>query len=200
MGIIASNMTATKAGGMGIELSMTPSPVIIVASFNKMGTDIKSFHEPLKRSIQQVLAPSIRQNFDQGGRPDRWEPLHPHTIRQKKQNTGTILVRSGSLRRKAGQLNQWKIDGLDGIATMSLDGDIWYGIVHQEGSGESFEGGSIVESGGSTLNTTELTIFGSGRGYVPQRMWALIQDEDVDEIERIFDQWLQERIEASLWR
>ena len=49
------NLNSAKAGSYGISISIDPAPVILVASFNKLGQDIRSFKEPLKRSVQQVV-------------------------------------------------------------------------------------------------------------------------------------------------
>lgn len=196
--IISSNMSGKQASGMGISIDMIPSPVIIVAAFDKLGLDIRSFKEPLTRSIKNVLAPSIRQNFEVGGRPE-WQELSEATTRQKPSHKSEPLIRDGALKRRASSVQTWDIDGMDGTAVLKVGDDVWYGIVHQEGSGESFEGGVLDRSGGGVA-TTKVAIFGSGRGYVPQRVWALFQDEDVDEVEKVFEEWMQERVEASLWR
>jgi hypothetical protein len=191
MGVIASNMTRVQAGGMGIEVEMDPTPVMLVASWNKLGVDIRSFRVPLERAIRQVISPSLQQNFEEGGRP-QWEFLSPDYAakREKQRSTrgaigsggkvtaGTfegsikgvanVLVLSGKLKRVAGQLNIWDVDGQEGLAQLKVPEDVWYGTVHQE-----------------------------GHHPVPQREWAVFQDEDLDKIEDVFAEWMEERVEDA---
>src|SRR5690606_29929622 len=87
----------------GVQLGFTFSPTIGIVAKNvdKLGLDIRSFREPLKRAIQQVVIPSIRTNFDSGGRP-AWEPLSEATLRwrQARGIGGTApLIATGALRR-----------------------------------------------------------------------------------------------------
>jgi phage gpG-like protein len=195
MGILASNMSSVQAGGMGIEIEMDPSPVLLVAAWDKLGLDIRSFRVPLERSVRQVIGPSLKTNFDVGGRP-QWEFLSPDYAakRERKKSTrgmigssgavtsgsfegsimgvANVLVLSGRLARTAGQLRIWDIDGLEGLATLSLPADVWYGAIHQE-----------------------------GHHPVPQREWAVFQPEDLDDIEKVFADWMEERVEdAALGR
>lgn len=107
-----------------------PEPSIMAAGLESIGYNIRSFREPLQRSVREVLAPSLRENFDTGGRP-AWEPLAPGTIRQKRGND-QILVRSGLLRRVAGQLNIWSIDRES--ATLGSLPRAQYGMYHQYGT------------------------------------------------------------------
>lgn len=195
MGILGpTNMTGLQAGGMGIEIDMEPSPVLLVAQFNKLGLDIRSFREPLKRAIQKVVSPSIGMNFEKQGRP-KWTVLAQRTIARKsaegfKSNASTILRKTGALTRAAKALNSWDIDGREGLAVMQVPDKVWYGKVHQQGSGEIV---GYAAASGSTQAGEQA--WGSV-GYVPQRVWAVIQPEDVDDIERVFEEWLDERVRA----
>lgn len=194
------NVSSRAAGGMGLEVDMDPSPLLMVASFNKLGLDIRSFHEPLKRSIQQVVAPSMVQNFYAQGRPDQWPELAQATVDIKSREgfTSTApfpLVRTGALRKAAGQLNLWKIDGVDGTAIIELPASLDYGRIHQEGANEDGVGGTWIRKS-RTTGKTVTTTFGV-KGFVPQRMWAIIQDEDVDKIDTVFSKWLSERALAA---
>src|SRR4051812_5701346 len=96
-----------------IDVSFSPSPILLAEGFNDFALSFRSFKEPLKRSIQEVVAPSLQQNFDVGGRPTPWIPLAETTLeRRSKRGYGSKpLKRSGRLQRTAGQLNIWKING-----------------------------------------------------------------------------------------
>lgn len=184
------------ARGMGIEIDMDPSPLLLVAQFNAMGASIKSFREPLHDSIKEVVGPSLRQNFAVMGRPDRWQEVSESTWYRKVQTgfasvASRPLIRSGALQKKAGQINSWNIDGIEGVATFQLSEDVWYGKVHQEGSGGIV--GYGLRAGSSKPGSNPI----GSHGYVPQRLWALIQDQDVPRIENVFERWLQQKLVMS---
>jgi phage gpG-like protein len=196
---IGIDISGHKARGMGFDVTIDPTPMLLVAQFNKLGLDIRSFREPLKRSIQQVVAPSLRKNFAARGRPEAWQELADSTYQIKSsKGFGSAadfpLVRTGRLQTIAGQLNLWKIDGLEGAATLNLPDEVFYGGIHQAGSG-SDSGGVYTRKNRRTGQTSTVS-FGSP-GYVPQRIWALLQDEDIDGIEDVFESWLQERVRSA---
>lgn len=57
-----------------VQMFFTPSMGIMARRVDKLGLDIRSFREPLKRAIRNVVIPSIAENFAVGGRPS-WS--HP---------------------------------------------------------------------------------------------------------------------------
>lgn len=165
----------------GLQFAFRPSIGIMARDVDKLGLDIRSFREPLKRSIQQVLAPSFQKNFTVGGRP-RWTPLADATV-ERREEAGypghkPILVRTGLLKRTMGQFNIWTVD-TQKAALLDLPAKIWYGKIHQGGYGTP---GSLYRG-----------VTGAG---IPRRPFALIQPEDNAAIERVFSKWLQERIDA----
>lgn len=151
------------------EISFLPPLELIAADFHALGLDIRSFREPLKRSVQQVVAPSIFENFVSEGRP-QWEPLADSTVESKERagyGNENILSRTGKLAKAATQLNAWTITSDD--ATMTQLSGVDYGEFHQDGT-----------------------------QFMPAREFAIIQDpDDVDGIERIFEEWLTERFIAK---
>lgn len=181
---------------VSIEMNFEPSIGISAKKIDKLGLDIRSFREPLKRSIQKVMIPSIRMNFDTGGRPP-WEPLHEFTIYRKGGNTQP-LIRTGALRRVATQLNIWTI-----TPTMALVADlpqkVWYGKVHQGGYGGGATKQVVRVKNISTGAFEEFEEAGgeAGSGSIPARPFIVIQPEDVIEIEMVFGEWLDERIAAA---
>jgi phage gpG-like protein len=173
-----ASFTGNRSGVQFLEIDFNPEPIILAAAFEKFGMDIRSFRVPLERSVRQVLAPSLAENFEAGGRP-AWIPLSDITIKEKARkgfsNAGKILVRTGALARKAGQVNFWTINGPAGEAyiNQSALGDVFYGVYHQFGMA-----GGADEPG------------------FEARPWALIQEEDANEIEEIFFTWIEERATA----
>lgn len=159
-------MVVFRSGKLTLGLKITPSPILIAEGLEELSPKVRSFREPFKRAIQQVLGPSFRRNFDLGGRP-AWEPLAPETLQRK--TTSTILVESGRLKQVAGQLNIWTIEGGfrgdTGQAYVSrLPERAFYGEFHQRG----------------TFTT-------------PQREFLVIQPEDMDRVAEIFADWFEER-------
>lgn len=163
--------------GTRVDIDFHPSPFIMAAQFNVLGVNVKSFREPLKRSIQRVLAPSFQTNFDVGGRP-AWTPLSDYTLRVKssKGYPPDILIAKGTLQRVAGQLNIWTINGPAGEAYVDqLPQRAWYGALHQSG-----------------FNSRS-----SFMGEVEARPWAIIQREDAGDIEEVFFEWIEERVDLA---
>jgi phage gpG-like protein len=161
-----------------LDIDFEPSPIIVAGQFYKFGLDIRSFRVPLERSVRDVLSPTIRQNFEAGGRPP-WTPLANLTIEAKARkgagSPSSPLMLTGQLARVAGQLNFWSVDGPLGQAYISqakLAG-VEYGIYHNFG---------FTTSKGVT---------------VPAREWALFQPGDADAVENVFWVWLLERVIAS---
>jgi len=149
-----------------------PNLTVLASGYFLLAEDVtaKSMREPLKRSIQQVAAPGFQQNFIAGGRP-RWEPLADVTLAKKKNSE--ILVESGRLKKKAGQLNLWTIDGMKGEARADQAEElgVGYGIVHQDGAGN-----------------------------IPARPWADLTAQEVDKIEDVFGRWVSERVALRVLR
>lgn len=117
----------SSSGGIAIDVDMNPSPVIIAAAFGAMSDAVRLFSDPLKKAITDVVAPSISTNFQVGGRPP-WQPLDPDT----KGSGRGILIRTGLLASRAGQLEEWDIS--DDTAQMGVSAEIFYGGIHEEGS------------------------------------------------------------------
>lgn len=163
---------APPVRGLRIDIDMQfrfhPSVGLSARRLDRLGLDIRSMREPLKRSIQQVLAPSFRKNFEVGGRPESWEPLSDFAV-EMRGSSEPILVRSGLLKRTIQQLNIWTIDR-EKAALLDLPNKVWYGKLQQAGRDDQ---------------------------QLPARPFVMIQDEDYDKIERVFQVWLAERIALS---
>jgi phage gpG-like protein len=181
-----------------------PSLGIMAARVDKLGLDIRSFREPLKRCIQQVMAPSFRKNFEAQGRPEAWAPLADYTIERHGEHN--ILDLTGALMRTIQQLNVWQLTE-KAASIQQLPEAVWYGNIHQGGHSamkariaahkgdasaafDSIQDDLIeaMNSGGVAKHSTF---------EIPARPFVMIQDEDYDGIEEVFRQWLQERINRT---
>lgn len=212
--------SATNKVGINDSLMMfqfKPSMGITAQKIDKLGIDIRSFREPLKRAIQQVMAPSFRRNFDSQGRPDAWQALSDATMTIRTQmgvNSNKILQRSGLLRRTITQLNIWTITQTT-ATIQDLPQKIWYGKIHQGG----YEGmgtgkkmtGYLKRAGGDAREAQKLLdddlimAMHTGRtvkgprtvSEIPQRQFVMVQDEDYDAIQKVFEDWMMERAAAA---
>lgn len=199
---------------------MSPSIGILAKRVDKFELDIRSFRVPLERSIQRVMAPSFQRNFDVGGRPT-WAPLSETTKVIKRQlgygDRGT-LVRTGMLRRVVGQKNIWSIGRSGALITGKEQG--WqrrvergrtvgtYARLHQGGYSGQMMGARAEREGGmreglqslfDDINESYRTgnvLTGGGSQPIPARPFIVMQGDDMDDIERVFGDWLDERMTA----
>lgn len=192
-------MTSSITSAAFPSVTFSPTVGIAAARVDKLGMDIRSFKEPLTRAIREVVAPSIRRNFDVGGRP-KWAPLAEATLswRQRQGVMGTApLIRSGALRRVASQINIWSIDRTSAVLA-HLPQQVWYGNVHQAGLGDRGAGmggfSAHLAAGGDSRGS----IRSGGRvADIPARPFVLLQKGDERKIHEIFEKWLQERINKT---
>lgn len=201
---LSSGIKVASLFDMGFDF--TPTLGLKAAEFDALDVDIRSFREPLKRSIQQVIAPSIGKNFLVGGRPQSWTPLSDATIPVKananpKYPVNDPLLRSGLLMKTMQQLNIWTITSTQ-AEIQSLPDKISYGNVHQ--SGTSMGTTAEVASGGTAAGFQRmmdqvLSGGSSERGKnIPARPFAMVQTADLDAIQDVWEIWLNERVIARL--
>jgi phage gpG-like protein len=193
-----------------IGFDFEPSIGIIAKALDKLGMDIRSFREPLTQSIRQVMMPSIRKNFDAGGRPETWEELAPYTV-MKRGSTGPILIRSGRLRKVASSFSIWHIT-TTAASVQSLPSKAWYGHLHQAGYGGFARFVHAAKSElGPTARPSEITRRsyelmdaegagpkGQAKMELPQRQFVLFQEEDIDDIQEVFFDWMSARADVFM--
>lgn len=189
-------------GNIDLGWQVTPSIGIVAKDMDRLGLDIRSYRKPMTDAVKRIIIPSIRKNFDQGGRPP-WEPLSPDTIKLRG-DAWPILQRTGKLRKGATQFNIWDI-GETSATVRRLPANVWYGALHQQGHGGF---GKHVRSakkalgrGASSAAITRkaFEIMDAARGgkaasvEIPQRRFIMYQEQDVDDIQELFLEWLLER-------
>jgi phage gpG-like protein len=170
-----------------------PSIGILADKIDTLGHEIESFKEPLTASVKMVIIPSIRQNFDEGGRP-AWEPLADFTVSQRKGAAGPILIRSGRLRTDATQFARWMITDT-AASIQNWPQSSWYGQLHQAGYGGRVSTKAVKKVRPGVVSAAQ--IMGgadSEGGAIPARPFIMYQPEDIPKIHEIFDQWLEEKI------
>ncbi len=171
---------STAGMNIGTDVQFTPSIFMITKGVRETVKGIKSVREPMKRAIRDVMSPSIKLNFSRGGRPKKWLPLAPDTIKIRQREgfngSGPVLIRTRKLRNAAIAQARWKIDGIRGQALYgNFPARAKYGPIHQIG---------VRKDAGS----------------IPARPFAVIQEQDMDEIKKVFADWLMERAERKIPR
>lgn len=155
--------------GIDLDIVWHPLPIILAGMFDNFGADVRSLRVPLKAAVQEVVAPAIDRNFEAGGYPTTWVALHERTILQKAAmgapDPEAPLKRSGDLQTVATQLNVWTIDGQEGSAFMQLPEAVEYGYFHEFGTWSHVA-----------------------------RPWASMTEEDIDDVVKVFDEWLGDLI------
>jgi phage gpG-like protein len=214
-GMLSSHEIKLALGGLRFDKDLnvgwqiTPSIGLVAKDIDRLGLAISSFEEPLKRSVITVMIPSIRKNFEQGGRPDKWEKLAPYTLQQKGLlgiSDGDLpLTRTGALKRGATQFSIWDI-GRTSATIRKLPDNVWYGAVHQQGIGsfspfvEAAKKALGPKAGGLAILKKAFKLMDEARGpgghraiHIPQRQFILFQENDIDDIYEVFYEWLVEQ-------
>jgi phage gpG-like protein len=152
-------------GGVAISVEIIPHPFILAAQVMAFGVGFQDFTEPLKKAADDVMGPSFEKNFAVGGRP-RWPALSALTILNRTESG----FGAGPILVRTGALRG--VAGDIGIWTIGREsaavtntGDVEYGVMHQ-----------------------------TGTGSMPARPWAVLQDEDVNEIQDVFINWVRKRL------
>jgi phage gpG-like protein len=126
--------------------------------------------QPLLDSAKEVLGPSINKNFQVGGRPKRWAFVSP--VSQYRSSRGMEdsppLWVTGKMKRAASAMARFKVRN-NRMTYGYFPATLWFAGVHD-----------------------------AGAGNIPQRPFALIQANDIDDITRIFMKWYEDRVNAHI--
>jgi phage gpG-like protein len=194
-----------------VDIEFSPSVLITANKIDRFAGKISSFREPLTRAVKEILIPSFRANFEEGGRPDHWEPLSADTLEIRSRLGGdgdSPLIRTGALEAAATSMSPWKIGDAAAVFT-SLPANVWYGTIHQGGyEGKSMR--SLAKKTGSAgaalqniINQQKAamrggsTISGGGAPAIPARPFILVQDEDEDAITELFIEWVDQQLQEA---
>jgi phage gpG-like protein len=97
-----------------------------------------------------------------------------------------------------GQINIWTI-GQDAAILKDIPARVWYGKIHQAGYGGS---GSARSAGGRSLADIVARALsgesgGAGTHPIPARPFVVLHREDEENIIKVFEKWLGERIDRA---
>lgn len=203
-----------------IKWDIRPSVGIVARDVDRLGMDIRSFKDPLRKIVREVMIPSIRANFTSEGRP-KWQRLAESTVVARKGATGPILKRTGTLARRATQLSIWDI-GMTSATIRALPADAFYGVYHQAGAERETGSGSNADAMmkmGARESNALLSKFlpkaakelgpkaspkrikaraigmamDAGTWSLPARPFIMYQDADIPKMEAIFGLWMTAR-------
>jgi len=95
---------------------------------------IQDFRPALEEIAEEVIAPSVKENFDSGGRPD-WAPLAESTVARKSRagysSPSAILIATGAMRAAASDPNQYRVTKDE---LRAAPWSIPYWVYHQSGT------------------------------------------------------------------
>lgn len=126
--------------------------------------------EPFFDAVEMHMIDSLTQNFESGGRPQKWHPLAPMTIKLK--GSSGILQDKGHLKGSINASNTEK-------GNLSLK--IWAGEKH--GLYHQYIDQDPMDQFGMTSK---------GKNKMPMRPFILFQDEDIKEIEQILVKFIDD--------
>jgi len=138
---------------------------LIKASTYRMAMQFGNMRWPLEQSVDLVIIPSMVKNFLVSGRPS-WKPLTHDTIAFKFEQFPSMyalkpLFRTGNLVSAVKRGTYWRITGYSADME-ALDNHFPYAKYHQ-----------------------------AGTRTVPQRQFAVLQQEDIEAITVVFDSWIR---------
>lgn len=112
-----------------LEISWVGRDAADFARVFKVAANINDFRPALKEIGQEVIAPSVAENFKAGGRP-KWQPLAQSTIERK--GHATILIDSGAMEQAATDASKYEITRAQ-LTAFPKGTPYW--VYHQKGDG-----------------------------------------------------------------
>ena len=183
-GAFGAGSTAGMSMNMAAEVEFNPS-IFLIQKGLREATSSRYIGTPLWKAINDVAIPSIKANFDNQGRPQQWKPLRVRTMIMRGRagygQDGPILKRTGTLKNAALAKARWSVDPVKGQALYGkFPARAWYANMHQ---------GGYTGYYGSAF---------AGAQPIPPRPFAVIQEQDLDEMVKIFKVWLSQKFEKNM--
>lgn len=126
---------------------------------------LSDFEEPLRVALNDIIIPSVKENFGSQGRPP-WKSLAPSTVVSRGNQIGPILYRTGALYDAATNPSNWTVTR-DFLALTNLS-SVSYAGYHQ---------------------------LGAPGANIPARPFVEFQNEDVAWIVELFGIWIDDQID-----
>lgn len=145
---------------------------------DKLNVNIKSFRDPLKLVLNNIIQPAIVKNFASQGRPE-WRPLSEAT----KTRRGPHKPRAGTKKRRS-SLNMRILDDTGFLKKIATQKNIWEIKDDQITFMVNFFTQRVPYGGFQQLGTRNMVA----------RPFISITDGEAEEIELVFEEWLEKRI------
>jgi len=129
VGMLAQTMSDFPKMEIGVELY--PQLMALSVDMSELARAEQDFRLPLEKALMEVILPSIKENFNVGGRPP-WKPLAKTTVSNRGSAT-PILVDSGTLQSKATSKSIWQVTK-DDVHVQNLDEQVSYASYIQGGT------------------------------------------------------------------
>lgn len=137
----------------------------LLRRIGQMATDVKHVERPLNEAGEYLVG-SVKKNFLAGGRPKKWTPLAPSTLRARRHGKG----------RGGAKILIDKADLMNSIDKRAVDSGGGPGV--QVGTGKiQARRQQLGYPGGP----------GRGHAHTPARTFLMVQPEDVIKIGSIFE-------------
>lgn len=161
---------------MGISFSPDVSRSLIVGrELGALAVGFRSFRKPLTNVVDEVMIPHIIEQFETGGDPP-WEPHADSTVERRArqgtlgQSPQDILIETGRLFDAATKRARWKIDSEQAFFS-NLPSNAEYGYFHL-----------------------------TGTDSMPARPFIQMTDQQLDDAQTVFGNWVDEVIAARFLR
>ena len=181
-----------------IEIKITTSADKTEKMFIKLNQKIDDIKEPLEKS-GLLMIKSINDNFESQGRPSGWQPLSPMTLALRKHGGSRILQDTGTLKRSI----TYNVVGKDRV---KIGTNLQYASKLQFGGENVMPAHIVVPTkkkalhffiGGQEIFCTRANI-PEMRTQVPPRPFIMFQEQDKEDIIRIFNEHLKKSMDDSI--
>lgn len=147
----------------------------LIKAMNDKGVHLK----PVLAAVGNLVVKSVKRNFREGGRPDKWTPSN--------KTKGKTLIGTGTLQRSI----HYKVDDDESGVTI-MTGPQKYAAIHQFGGTTSAHTIMAKNRKALQFNVGGVTIYRKKVNHpgsvIPARPYMLLQDEDVKVIENMMIQ------------
>jgi phage gpG-like protein len=179
--------------GTSIDIDFVPPVSLLIADVLRLGVRLRTFREPLEKAVREVVIPSFKRTWEAEGRPEPWHELSPYTIARKtgesmsietagfSGGSGAPILVSTPIQRERGQ---HKSEGRGGaLKVRATSFKIW-----------TFTKDSAYVSGAGIFFYGPIHQLGASSARIPARPFLILQDEDLDKIEKVFLDWEERKL------
>lgn len=180
-----------------------PDPDVVAAELFRLANETEDWAEPLAEARAAIMYDTeahFDSQHDPMGKP--WTALSPEYAKRKPDHANEILQLTGALKAAAIAEDNWFIGEREIV--FKTEGLPFYGPYHQAGTAPAGVTQVLAKlRAGQEISREEagLALSGFGRGNnLPQRMFIGLSDLAIAEVEEIFINWLNKRVDENIGR